>query len=483
MGTIDDLIFKCLGGNGAMGALVRFSGKRIFKSFTELSEAIPDIEHPSSRTRASIRQVLEETKLAESFDRALTDAEVNELLVLGGGLESITTTLRKAAAAQIVLRLDTLHADLISLLIRESVKNSDFYSMTRTRRFSMNSLASRPASATGTQRSRPGTAERSRSGTANELAVAEVKTEEEARLAAEEEARLLGPIDIQVLRAYLSNMPVLFAVSLDEQTLDVQVLSKIRDTAGDIDTAITYLREFEVNEMKFDGVAAVLAKLEQRVQTDELLVTDEMRIELSSYLGTESKLFSESEVVISVRNLDRLLKKIGSLGKTKELMQKLDEAGAKVASPCLSSPGPCLPLPLHASPCLPVLNAPHLHTPPHPSTPLHTPPHPSQYQDFDEAFTDMQRVLDGGSLLEIKPAEATTLREALLAPGSEMLTATAATQLNNGHFGEIIRWCKGFRPAVDLLAMLSHQHRAHESVELLMEAVRKTAYAHAYAHA
>ena len=127
MGTIDDLIFKCLGSSGTMGALVRFSGKRIFKSFTELCEAIPYIEHPSSRTRASIRQVLVETKLVESFDRALTDGEVNELLVLGGGLESTTTTLRKAATAQAVLRLDTLHADLISFLIRESVKNSDFY--------------------------------------------------------------------------------------------------------------------------------------------------------------------------------------------------------------------------------------------------------------------------------------------------------------------------------------------------------------------
>ena len=133
VGTIDDLIYMCLGGNGAMGALVRFSGKRIFKSFTELSEAIPYIDHPSSSTRASIRQVLEETKLAESFDRALTDGEVNELLVLGGGLENTTTILREAATAQAVLRLDTLHADLISFLIRESVKNSDFYSMTRSR--------------------------------------------------------------------------------------------------------------------------------------------------------------------------------------------------------------------------------------------------------------------------------------------------------------------------------------------------------------
>ena len=85
-----------------------------------------------------------------------------------------------------------------------------------------------------------------------------------------------------------------------------------------------------------------LAKLEQRVQTDELLVTRQMKKELFSYLSSESMLFSEGDVVISVRDLHHLLKKMSSLEKTMDLMHRLDEAGAKVAPPLLLLSRPML---------------------------------------------------------------------------------------------------------------------------------------------
>ena len=152
-GDLDDVIFLTFGTKACAAALYRlvFARKK-FATFLEMVAHIPHVPHPTAAAREALLALLREGSVVDPAGLAAPEEQVlNDILLVGGGVELITETVRDMQSQKMTFILEELGNKMVDFIPSSAL---DWYERPEDSRPATAEEKSKSKSAMGTRPSR-----------------------------------------------------------------------------------------------------------------------------------------------------------------------------------------------------------------------------------------------------------------------------------------------------------------------------------------